>query len=197
MTKKEWLKKVHGIGNGNGRGRISREGHRLIAEAADNGMTWDDAPSVVAAKTKTKVSKPKGDKPVKPVITEEYNPAEVRKWARDNGHEVSARGRIDSVIVQAYLDATPKAERAEKDDNSKDTRPSVPRRYPEGTTFTVAFTDYKGNPRSTVMNDRTACMGCGVSLAICFCERPGPVALGMEDMSKPVTVTPNLPRDTK
>lgn len=193
MTKKEWLKSVHGIGNGNGRGRISLEGHRLIAEAAAKGMTWDDAPSVVAAQSKPKAKRSTEAKPAKPTITEEYSPADVRKWARENGRKVSARGRIDATIVQEYLDSVPKADRAEKDDSLKDLRPSAPRRFPEGTTFTVSFTDYQGNPRSVVMNDRTACMGCGVSLAFCGCPTVGPVAIGYEDTSKPVTVAPNVP----
>lgn len=193
MTKKEWLKSVHGIGNGNGRGRISLEGHRLIAEAAAKGMTWDEPESAVAARAGSKSKRPTESKPAKPTIAEEYNSAEVRKWAKENGHEVAARGRIDATIVQAYLDSVPKSERGEKVDSLKDLRPSAPRRFPEGTTFTVSFVDYQGNPRSVVMNDRTACMGCGVSLAVCGCPTVGPVALGYNDTDKPVTVVPNIP----
>ena len=41
-TKKEWLKSVHNIGNGNGRGRISKEGHALIEEAIKNGVRFKE-----------------------------------------------------------------------------------------------------------------------------------------------------------
>ena len=193
MTKKEWLKKVHGIGKGGGKGRISLEGHRLIAEAIANGMVFDEPASTVAAAATKKPKAPKADKPERPVITEDYSPPEVRKWAAANGIEVSARGRIDLNVVQQYLDAVPKAQRVEKDESGKDLRPSAPRRFPEGTTFTVSFTDVKGNPKTLSVNDRTACRGCKVSLAYCQCAQPGPVAIGYEDTDKPVTVTANLP----
>lgn len=194
MTKKEWLHKVHGIGKGGGKGRISLEGHRLIAEAIANGMVFDEPASVIAATAK-KNPKPKAEpKPEKPVITEDYNAAEVRKWAEANGHKVAARGRIDATVVRAYLDAIPEAERGSRDDSGKDLRESAPRRFPEGTTFTVSFTDIYGKHSTITVNDRTACRGCKVSLSGCLCAVPGPVAIGYEDTSMPVTVVANLPR---
>ena len=190
MNRKEWLYKTHGIGKV-GRGRISREGLALIDKAIKSGMVFDDMT----------VSKPKRDivttkKPVKvekPII-EEYNSADVRQWARTQGIEVAGRGRIDSTIIKQYLDATPKSERAPKDSSEMDLRPSSPRRYPEGTTFTVSFTDYKGQKRSAIVNDRTVCMECKVSLCICACLVPGRVAMGFDDQSKPMTIVPNIPQ---
>lgn len=35
----------------------------------------------------------------------EPNPADVRTWARENGHEVSSRGRIPAEVLQAYAAA--------------------------------------------------------------------------------------------
>ena len=35
----------------------------------------------------------------------EPNPADVRAWARENGHEVSSRGRIPAEVLQAYAAA--------------------------------------------------------------------------------------------
>lgn len=175
ITKKEWLKKVHGIGNGKARGRISKEGHALIAKAISEGMKFADSTSQSADK---------------PTITEEYSPADVRKWATKKGIKVGARGRIDAAIVRQYLDDVPKDERAEREEtyHGKDLREAAPRTYDEGTTFIVSFTDTKGNPRTMEVNDKTACMKCRVSLSGCRCAIPGPVAIGFEDTTKEVTV---------
>lgn len=176
ITKKEWLKKVHGIGNGKGRGRISREGHALIAKAIEEGVVFSDVVS---------------QKATGPTITEEYSPADVRKWAAENGIKVGARGRIDSAIIQQYLDSVPKKDRAHRDTGEKDLREAAERTYPEGTTFTVYFTDLKGNARNMEVSDKTACMKCRVSLSGCRCLIPGPVAIGFEDTSKDVIVRVN------
>lgn len=190
-TKKEWLKEVHGIGNGKGRGRISREGHRLINEAIKAGFVFDEP--FTANSNRSSKKKTVKRTPEKPVITEEYSPADVRKWASENGIEVGARGRIDSTIVQQYLDSVPKKDRAERrgSDGEKDLRDGTPRRYPEGTTFTVTFTDVHGKPREMIVSDRVACMGCKISLGHCQCAFPGPVAIGFEDTSKEVSVYVN------
>lgn len=181
LTKKEWLKAEHGIGNGSGRGRISLEGHRLITEAIERGVRFKDT-TIVA-------SKPKAPKaPEKPKVTEAYSAAEVREWAAANGIEVGARGRIDSDIVRQYLDAVPKEERGSSSDPADVYRDGLPRRYPEGTTFDVFFTDHKGKQQTLRVSDRVACQGCRLSLRVCRCDKPGPVAIGYEDTSKPITV---------
>ena len=181
-TKKEWLKSVHNIGNGNGRGRISKEGHALIEEAIKNGVRFKE-PANFNFSTGAKVAT---DKP-----TDSYDPSEVRRWAISNGIEVPARGRISGHLAQRYLDAVPKEERHEKPTEIDMYRDGTPRAYPEGQTFTVFYTDLKGKSMTMTIGDRCVCMTCRVSLGHCHCLTPGPVAIGSEDSSKPIIVKAN------
>lgn len=41
----------------------------------------------------------------KPAAAAGSSPAEVRAWARENGYEVSERGRVPAVVTQAFADA--------------------------------------------------------------------------------------------
>lgn len=47
-------------------------------------------------------------------VRKNEDPAEIRKWAKENGHEVSDRGRIPESVQKAYRSAMRKAAKAEK-----------------------------------------------------------------------------------
>ena len=40
-----------------------------------------------------------------PISSGTHDVSAVRQWARENGHEVSDRGRVSSAVLQAYVDA--------------------------------------------------------------------------------------------
>uniref|UniRef100_UPI0038CD7842 Lsr2 family DNA-binding protein n=1 Tax=Nocardia aurea TaxID=2144174 RepID=UPI0038CD7842 len=48
----------------------------------------------------------RGRKLVAASAPKKQNNAEIRTWARENGHKVSARGRVSAELVTAYERAT-------------------------------------------------------------------------------------------
>jgi Lsr2 len=42
-------------------------------------------------------------------VQEKATPAEVRQWAKDNGHEVAAKGRLSVEVREAFTAATGRA----------------------------------------------------------------------------------------
>lgn len=177
-----------------GRGRFSAAAHEALAEARKAGIQFSDdtKPEPKPKKTvEVKVRGPKPEKVAKP--TEKVDPKAVREWAKKNGHEVGERGRIHADIINAYLSATPKEDRAEVSGvrpGEKDLRPSAPRTFPEGTKFRAEFT-YKGKDVTHVFNDRTCCYNCKCSLSGCRCGNPKAVTGYTE---YPVALTPIYPK---
>ena len=41
-------------------------------------------------------------RPAKPASADKQRVQDIREWARKNGHQVSERGRLSSVLVEAY-----------------------------------------------------------------------------------------------
>jgi hypothetical protein len=193
-TRKEYLHRAYGVGNGGGRGRISAEGHVLIAAAMDKGHTFPDllsvstpkAPKAVKPKSEPKVTIPD----IQRTEAKGVDPAAIRKWASENGKEVSARGRISAETTLAYLDAVPEHERNARENNGKDLRQAAARVYPEGTTWRLDFT-HKGEAQTVIVNDRSACGNCGVSLSHHTCAAAH-VAIGYND--GPVRATAVYPK---
>lgn len=144
-----------------GRGRFSGEGKAALAKARNEGMTFKST----APEVKTpRVVKVKADKPK---ATEAVDPAHVRKWAKDNGVEVSDRGRVPEEIKIKYLAATSKEDRAEAKAPAADSFGQPFMRYDER----MMFKGEDSNGDSHTVNGRQACT-CGYSLMGHRCETP-------------------------
>lgn len=157
-----------------GRGRFSAAAHEALTKARAEGMTFSDdtKPEPKPKAVNVKVRGPKPEKVAKP--TEKVDPKALRAWAKENGHAVGARGRIHEDIRAAYLAAVPKDEQEISTGvapGEKDVRPSLTGRYPKGTRFKAEFT-YKNKDVTQVVDDRTACYNCGVSLSGHLCDNP-------------------------
>lgn len=189
--KKEYLKRVHGIGNGGGRGRISREGHEALAKAIAAGAVFPEAVVAAKAPKAPRVSEPKVTVPQdKRAEARSIDPAAIREWAGKNGHTVSPRGRIASEVTLAYMAAVPEVMRGAREDHGKDLREAGPRVYPEGTTWRLDF-EHRGEATTLVVSDRSACGNCGVSLSHHTCQSAR-VAVGYND--GPVRATAVYPK---
>lgn len=185
-TKKAWLKRVHGIGNGGGQGRLSREGRALVDEAIASGHTFRE--TVVSKTTTPRVVTPKPVKAALPREAAGIDPKAVRAWARENGHKVGERGRIHPDVTRAYLDAVPVGDREKRQDEG--IAEPAPRVYPIGTTFRLDWTE-KGQPATRIVNDKTACGNCRWSLGWCGCRKPFVVTGGGDPATR---VTPIYPK---
>jgi hypothetical protein len=145
-----------------GRGRFSREAHAELEKARKAGIQFsDDAPKVEKPKT-VKVAKAPKAVSVKP--TERYDNAEVRKWARANGHTVGERGRIHVDVINAYLAGTETEERPEVTGELDVYRDARAHTY----SMDTVFVDTDGKKRSA----REACVNCRCSVVGCRCGRP-------------------------
>lgn len=49
-----------------------------------------------------RAARPAADAPASPTRTDREVTAAIRAWARENGHEISERGRIPKAVVDAY-----------------------------------------------------------------------------------------------
>jgi pyruvate/2-oxoglutarate dehydrogenase complex dihydrolipoamide acyltransferase (E2) component len=196
-TRKVYLHRAYGIGNGGGRGRIAAEGHAKIAEAMDRGFTFPDLLAASTPKAPKAPAAPKAEPKVtvptdKRAEVKGIDPAAIRKWAAAQHPPISVgpRGRIAADVTLAYLDAVPAAQRDARENNGKDLRQSAPRVYPEGTTWRLDFT-HKGEATTVTVSDRSACGNCGVSLSHHTCAA-ALVAVGYND--GPVRATPVYPK---
>jgi Lsr2 len=63
-------------------------------------------PALVARRSTAKPSARAAAKPVRPRVSSRSkaaaSPAEIRRWAAANGHEVNGRGRVSQTVVAAY-----------------------------------------------------------------------------------------------
>lgn len=183
---------LHSLGlakNPVGRGRFSVDGHKALADARSNGMTFDDdnkpeakPKTVKVTKAVTVIAKP----------TEKVDNQAVREWAKANGKSIGERGRIHGDIIAAYLAGTTKEERPEVTGEFDVYRDSAPRRYPAGTRF-AGTVRYKGKDEPVNVNDRTVCVHCHVSLSGHLCQTPAiVVGYGQGDF---VSVSPIYPKE--
>jgi Lsr2 len=71
----------------------------------------DSLATFVAAARRTGARRPRGQRsstseaPAAPARPSREATAAIRTWARENGHEVSERGRIPKAVVEAYQSA--------------------------------------------------------------------------------------------
>ncbi|WP_105032302.1 histone-like nucleoid-structuring protein Lsr2 [Arthrobacter ruber] len=56
----------------------------------------------VAAARRSNSSKQRSSAPAAPAPARNQEAAQIREWARENGYDVSSRGRVNSEIVEAY-----------------------------------------------------------------------------------------------
>lgn len=177
VTRKEYLFQTHSIGKGKGKGRISFEGHALIAAARKTGMTFtDDAPKPVKRKnafTVTKsASKPKRVRePKEPSETDNLYPAAVRKWAEGKGIAVPARGRISAEVKEAYIADVAVADREEAPDPDASFKATPEPRY-------ALSQEWEGtlpNGKKVRVGNATVCVPCGFSLPWHNCDNPSAV----------------------
>jgi hypothetical protein len=189
--KKAYLHRAYGIGKGAGRGRISREGHERLAEAVSKGFTFDE-PVAPAKNVKPKPKRePAPAKAQLPPEAKELSHKAIRAWAKDKGITVSSRGRVHPDVILQYLAEVPPEQRGEREDESQNYGDPAPRVHPVGTKWRVDF-QYKGEPYTQTVSDRTACGNCGWSLGWCGCAKPF-VATGYGDVDTPVRVTAIYP----
>jgi hypothetical protein len=171
-----------------GRGRFSREANAALDKARKAGTVFSDDASKVEKPKTVKVEKTPKAVAVKP--TERYDNAEVRKWARANGHTVGERGRIHVDVINAYLSSTEKADRPEVTGELDVYRATMTGRYPAGTTFKGTYS-FKGKDVDLIVSDAAVCQHCKVSLSGHMCQTPSVVnGAGMGFMS----VTPIYPK---
>ena len=146
------------------RGRMSREAYAAIEAAEAAGTVFADTGVV-------RTNKPAA------VKAGAYDAKKVRAWAKANGIEVNARGRISGEILEAYAKANPdvKAEAISgvKVSTGKDVRPAAPATRGPNTEYLAV--DRKG--KVWRFNEREACK-CGYSLSHCSCGSP--VVLGLD-----------------
>lgn len=192
-TRKAYLHRAYGIGQGSGRGRISREGHEKLAEAVEKGYEFPD--TMVTPKT-TKERPKREPAVVKAKLPDEakgISHKAVREWAVKKGIPVSSRGRVHPDVILQYLADVPPEQRGEKKDESQTFADGAPRVHPKGTKWRVDF-KWKGEPVTQIVSDRTACGKCGWSLGWCGCAKPF-VATGYGDPDTPIRVTAIYPGD--
>lgn len=196
-TRKRYIHRAYGIGKGEGRGRISAEGHERIAEAKAKGFTFSDEETVSAPKAPSVPKAPKAT--AKVVIPSEkraeagsVDPSEVRAWAMEKGLIKSTRGRIPAEVTLRYLNEVPAHERGEREQAGKDLRQGAPRVHPEGTTWRADFTNHRNEKETVILSDRTACGTCRYSLGWCGCSQPR-VTVGYE--SSPIRLTTIPPKE--
>lgn len=94
-----------------GRGRYSKEASDALKKAKSEGMVFDLTPGEIAklerASKPKRIAKPAKTSPNVQVLKMNgtYDPRVVRKWAKANGHDVNARGKMPHALIQAYLSA--------------------------------------------------------------------------------------------
>lgn len=165
QTQRAYLYSLGYAKNPTGRGRFSHEGHEALSRARANGVTFtDDAPKAVKPKV---IKMPKAET-VK-VDTRGIDPKAVRVWAKREGIEIGARGRIHTDIIARYLSDVPETEQEAREGEFDVYASGAPRVYPEGTTFVGEYT-FQGKTFKHVANDRAACKNTGVSIAVCRCN---------------------------
>ncbi len=158
QTKRDYLVSL-GLALPGTRGRFSREGNAALAKALSDGMSFTDSVG------------PKGTEKVAPVVRPDkasYNPSDVRTWAKAEGRELPARGKIPFAVINDYLTANPDGPERE-DKPTGGFVDAAPPTY--GETHWVARINGK-----VVLNltPGEVCDGCNYSLSHCYCES-GPV----------------------
>jgi hypothetical protein len=63
------------------------------------------APFVASARRSGGAQRRSGDKAAASKMTDRQHTAAIREWARQNGHQVSDRGRISASVLEAYRKA--------------------------------------------------------------------------------------------
>jgi len=130
-------------------------------------MTFtDDAPKVSKPKS---ISIPKAKVETQKVDTRGVDPKAVREWAKREGIDVGARGRIHTDIIARYLSDVPETEQEAREGEFDVYASGAARVYPEGTTFVGEYT-FQGKTFKHMANDRAACKNTGVSIAVCRCN---------------------------
>lgn len=192
-TRKAYLHRAYGIGSGGGRGRISREGHEKLREAAEKGFEFPDVVNVSKGAKERPKREPAIVKAKLPDEAKGISHKAVREWAVSKGISVSSRGRVHPDVILQYLAEVPPEQRGTKEADTQNVGDPAPRVHPEGTKWRVDFV-YKGEAVTQTVSDRTACGKCGWSLGWCGCAKPY-VATGYGDPDKPVRVTAIYPGD--
>lgn len=177
------------------RGRFSTKGNEALATARADGFLFlgdegnENNPVVEKKERKRATPAPAADGTTpapapRPTVTlPETNPKEVRAWAKQNGHEVKDRGRIDRKVVQAFLAAGGKAVVAQAKVPTPNDMPKV---RPENVGYVTerntlfAITTCGGGSGANKV-------GCGKAVNQCKCST-GPVA--PHYMDKGVAGTP-------
>ena len=165
-----------------GRGKFSNEAKAILAKAVEGGMTFKSvaiskSPGIVLKAT----DKPNGVESVEP---SSFSPKAVRKWAKAQGIDVAARGRIHGDIVRQYLGDVPDApSRVVETNPAQDYRPHADR-YRMADRWTAT---HKGEMIDKSYKD--VCNHCGYSIGWCFCP-DGPVAYA-KDVTTLVHLNPS------
>lgn len=178
-----------------GRGKFSNAAIVALDEAIAKGVVFDEPVKPEPKAKPVSLAKPAAPKPTPPkvaVITApkvDVDPKAVRAWAKQNGHEVGDRGRINASVITAYVAAggAPRVPTAR--------RVPTPADMPKVRTEKVAwgfFRRNKGDGRhiSEPLVAVESCAGCKKGISFCACST-GPVSpayMGGEVLSllKPV-----------
>lgn len=168
-----------------GRGRFSQEAKYALKKAREDGVDFA-TPARPAAKNKPAdkpIAKP-ADKPVaesKPATNERprYDSAAVREWAKNEGLEVSARGRISSAILEQYANSDSPVVAVER---------SVDGAIQEAPQRRFAEKWYGTHNNITIVKTvRDVCNRCLYSIGWCTCAQPS--HLTSDDVYVPLTDT--------
>lgn len=171
------------------RGRFSTEGVATLAKAREDGYLFlgdegnenNPAPEVKAPRAAAAPKAPAAPKPAPApaapkVALPQVNPKEVRAWAKQNGHEVGDRGRLNQTVVSAFLAAGGKA--VVPTARRVPTPLDMPKVRRETTGFVLAPRPKgAGKHVSTPLVRVASCGSCGKGVAYCS-EPQGPSAPG-------------------
>lgn len=190
VTRKQYLAGLNPPLASLGRGRLSATANAEIERAIrEDGMTFSDyADGARVVKTPVVTqSKPRAVAAVKPVTQSDfkdtdivipagpapikagsYDPAVVRAWAKENGHAVSDKGRVNHDLVRAYMDAhdgeVPTVSDAVAD---KDRQHMSRLRFADKYVGTDPATSEK-----VTKTYRDCCFNCSWSIGYCRCAVP-------------------------
>lgn len=174
MTRRAYAASL-GLAKADTVGRMSADAHAAIAKAELDGMVFaDKAPATKVRTVSVKSGEAKAVKEaVKPLGY--VDPKMVRTWAKANGIEVNARGRLAREVVELFLMDHPNAESKETTvsvRSGKDIRPHAERTRSARTDYTAHF-----GTKLIRLSENEVCT-CGVSLSHCKCGSP--IVLGMD-----------------
>lgn len=149
-----------------GKGRMSAEALAAVEKAKAEGKTFAGRPQP----TTSRQPRPEAVVRTKVVRPSTVDAKAVRKWARENGHEVNERGRLNLSVLDAYL-AAHKGNPASMPQQSAVKPPPVPVRPQDRAYVRILASDAeKARGISEPVMEITACHRCRKGIRYCQCS---------------------------